>query len=82
MGLFEKIFLKTASDKKLAKEREKIRVKRNSSYEDKKYDKYHWKLNKYDNEMINRTNKKYKKEHPNAKTRHREHGWYLPNDDK
>ena len=81
MGLLERIFLKTASDKKLTKEREKIRVKRNSSYDDKKYDKYHWKLNKYDNEMIRRANKKYKKENPNVKTRHREHGWYLPNDD-
>ena len=31
--------------------------------------------------MIRRANKKYKKENPNVKTRHREHGWYLPNDD-
>jgi len=81
MGLLESIFFKTASDKKLAKEREKIRVKRNSSYDDKKYDKYFWKLNRYDNEMVRRANKKYEKEHPNAKARHREHGWYLPNDD-
>ena len=36
----------------------------------------------YDNEIISRANKKYRKEHPNAKTRHREHGWYLPNDDE
>ena len=82
MGLLEFIFLKTASDKKLEKKREKIRVKMNSSYDDKKYDKYYWKLNRYDDEIISRANKKYRKEHPNAKTRHREHGWYLPNDDE
>ena len=35
MGLLEKIFLKTASDKKLAEKREKIRVKRNHSYDEK-----------------------------------------------
>ena len=81
MGLFESIFLKTASDKKLANKREKIRVKRNNSYNDKQYDKYFWKLGRYDNEMINRANKKYNKENPNATTRHREHGWYLKNDD-
>ena len=82
MGLLEMIFLKTASDKKLEKKREKIRVKMCSSYDDKKYDKYYWKLSRYDNEIINRANKKYRKENPNAKTRHREHGWYLPNDDE
>ncbi len=81
MGILKSLFLLTKSDKKLAKDREKIRVKRNSSYDDKKYDKYHWKLNRYDNEMICRSNKKYQKANPNAKTRHREHGWYLPNDD-
>ncbi len=81
MGLLESIFFRTASDKKLSKKRETIREKRNSSYDEKKYDKYFWKLNRYDNEMTRRANKKYKKENPNAKTRHREHGWYLPNDD-
>ena len=81
MGLLEMLFLKTASDKRLAKRREKVRVKMNSSYDEKKYDKYYWKLNRYDNEMIRRANRKYRKEHPNAKVRHRENGWYLPNDD-
>lgn len=38
-------------------------------------------LNRFNNEEIRRMNGKYKKEHPDAKPRHREHGWYLPNDD-
>ncbi len=38
-------------------------------------------LNLFNNEEIKRLNAKYEKEHPNAQPRHREHGWYLPNDD-
>lgn len=38
-------------------------------------------LNRFNNEEIRRMNEKYKKEHPDAKPRYREHGWYLPNDD-
>ena len=33
------------------------------------------------NEMVRRSNEKYKKEHPNAKPVHRSGGWYLPSDD-
>ena len=38
-------------------------------------------LNRFNNEEIRRMNEKYEKENPNAQPRHREHGWYLPNDD-
>lgn len=38
-------------------------------------------MSKINDEMVRRMNEKYKEEHPNAEVRHREHGWYLPNDD-
>ena len=38
-------------------------------------------MRKVDREWIRRENIKYDKEHPDAKPRHREHGWYLPNDE-
>ena len=38
-------------------------------------------MRKINNEMVRRSNEKYEKEHPNAEPRHREHGWYLSNDD-
>lgn len=38
-------------------------------------------MSKINGEMVRRMNEKYQKEHPNAEVRHREHGWYLPNDD-
>lgn len=40
-----------------------------------------WVLDLFNNEEIRRMNEKYEKENPNAKPRHREHGWYLSNDD-
>ena len=38
-------------------------------------------LNLFDNEQVRRMNEKFQKEHPDAKPRHREHGWYLDNDE-
>lgn len=38
-------------------------------------------LQRFNKEEVRRLNEKYEKEHPNTETRHREHGWYLPNDD-
>lgn len=38
-------------------------------------------LNRFDDEQIDRMNEKYQREHPDAKPRYREHGWYLSNDD-
>ena len=91
MGLFDSFkkdcfnysnsFFQKASDEELDIEREKVRLKRNSSYDNAEYDKYYRLLNKFDNEMIRRSNEKYKKEHPNAQRVNRENGWYLPNDD-
>lgn len=38
-------------------------------------------MRRINNEMVRRSNEKYEKKYPNAKPVHREHGWYLPNDD-
>lgn len=38
-------------------------------------------LDLFNDEEIRRMNARYEEEHPNAEPRHREHGWYLPNDD-
>lgn len=73
-------FFQDASDEELEAERERVRVKRNSCYDDS-YDEYYNLLNKFDNVIIDRINEKYEKEHPNAKTVYHEHGWYLPEDD-
>lgn len=66
-------WLETASDEELANEYERRRLENhgNVTYE----------MDRMNNEMVRRMNEKYKKEHPNAETRHREHGWYLPNDE-
>lgn len=37
-------------------------------------------MSKINDEIVSRMNKKYEKEHPNTEARHREHGWYLSND--
>jgi hypothetical protein len=38
-------------------------------------------LHRYGEEMTRRVNEAYERDNPDATTRHREHGWYLPNDD-
>ncbi|MBG6181384.1 hypothetical protein [Arthrobacter sp. CAN_A1] len=64
------------SDEELAEEREALRM-RQVSGEDH-YDELH----SYDDEMVRRANEAYDREHPEPlNPRHREHGWYLPNDD-
>ena len=66
-------WLETASDNELDDEYEKRRLEchGNVTYE----------MDRINNEMAKRMNEKYEKEHSNAEPRHREHGWYLPNDD-
>lgn len=65
------------SDEKLATEYEKIRL---LWVKDGDPQKRYW-MDKMNEEMVKRANKKFEEEHPNASPRHREHGWYLPNDD-
>ncbi|NHN29654.1 hypothetical protein [Paenibacillus agricola] len=84
MGLFGKLFkssfenlLDTASDEELADEYETRRlVLLKDGGGDRTYE-----MERLNDEMVRRSNEKYEKEHPNAETRHREHGWYLHNDD-
>lgn len=38
-------------------------------------------MDRINDEIITRMNEQYRREHPNSEPRHREHGWYLPNDD-
>ena len=78
-------WLRRATDDELSTEREKVRKiwasggKTNMSI--READRLYHILHDFNNEMSYRSNLKYDKENPNAKTRYREHGWYLPNDD-
>lgn len=68
--------LRPYSDDELELKREVIRLRHSAG--DDRYDE----LRRYDAEMVRRSNEAYEREHPNPPaTRHREHGWYLPNDD-
>jgi len=74
---FDKKWFKDVSDEELYSEREPIRIK--AVYDgDNSAVKL---LDCFNQEEIRRLNEKYEKENPDAKPRHREHGWYLPNDD-
>ncbi len=81
MSLFDPIArvlgsLRPLSDRELEEKREALRL-RHASGEDH-YDELH----RYDEEMTRRANEAYEREHPDPpEPRHREHGWYLPNDD-
>lgn len=66
-------WLETASDKELDDEYERRRLE---CHGDVTYE-----MDRINDEMVRRMNEKYEKEQPNAEPRHREHGWYLPNDD-
>ncbi|MDD9271495.1 hypothetical protein ACFPES_31115 [Paenibacillus sp. GCM10023248] len=84
MGLFGDLFksgfenlLDTASDEELADEYETRRLE---WLKDGGGDRTN-EMERLNDEMVRRSNEKYEKEHPNAKARHREHGWYLSNDD-
>ncbi len=69
--------LDTASDEELATEYETRRLE---WLKDGGGDRTN-EMERLNDEMVRRSNEKYEKEHPNAEARHREHGWYLSNDD-
>jgi hypothetical protein len=83
VGLFSKLFnnngenwLEMASYEELADGYEKRRLEwLKNGGGDRTYE-----MNRINDEMVRRSNEKYEKEHPNAESRHREHGRYLPND--
>lgn len=43
-------------------------------------DKLYNELHRYDEEMTRRANESYQRESPDTTIPHREHGWYMPND--
>lgn len=73
--------LRSLSDAKLEDEREALRLKYVACQDIDKATELYDELHRYDEEMTRRANEAYEPENPNAETRHREHGWYLPNDD-
>lgn len=65
------------SDEEIAEEHEALRL-RYVAGEDDLYDELH----RYDDEMTRRANEASDRENPNpSEPRHREHGWYLSNND-
>ncbi len=74
--------LRSLSDTQLEDEREVLRERylscgANVDEASRLYDELH----RYDEEASRRANEVYERENPEAQTRHREHGWYLSNDD-
>ncbi|MDX6738146.1 hypothetical protein [Actinocorallia sp. A-T 12471] len=87
MGIFDSIMrglgsLRPLSDAELEEEREALRQRYVSTGDDNESSRLYDELHRYDAEMIRRSNESYARENPNPPgPRHREHGWYLPNDD-
>ena len=76
---FSKKWFSSASDEELETEREKVRQEYCASGDD--FDKaceLQETLYEFDDEMSKRA---WGDEEPHAPSYHREHGWYLPNDD-
>ncbi len=72
------LWLKLSPKSKIDKKREAIRQKYVSADTIKKAEKLLRDLDTIDKELSKRA---WGKEKPHAPSRHREHGWYLPNDD-
>lgn len=87
MGIFDSVSralgsLRPLSDKELGEEREALRQRYVSSGDTGEASNLYDELHRYDDEMTRRANEVYQRENPNPpEPRHREHGWYLPNDD-
>ncbi|MFF3639346.1 hypothetical protein [Streptomyces sp. NPDC002250] len=74
--------LRPLSDAELEDEREALRQRCAFSGHVNESSKLYDELHRYDEEMSRRANEAYVRENPNPpEPRHREHGWYLPNDD-
>jgi len=87
MGIFDFISralggLGSLSDEELEDEREALRLRYVASGDVDEATKLYNEMHRYDGESIRRSNEAYEREHPDPpEPRHREHGWYLPNDD-
>jgi hypothetical protein len=82
MGIFDS-FARAfrPSDEQLAAQYEALRLRYVSAKDVNKATRLQTTLRDLNNEMVRRANKAYVRDNPNATTRHREHGWYLNNDD-
>lgn len=86
MGIFDSLArglgsLRSLSLAELEDEREALRQRYVSSDNVGDASNLYNELHRYDEEMTRRANEAYKHDNPDATTRHREHGWYLPSDD-
>lgn len=71
-------FFMNASDEELKREREKVRIIRNTTYDDVEYEKYYNLLNKFDRVISKRA---WGDKTQMATSYSTEHGWYLSEDD-
>ena len=86
MGIFDSIArgfgsLRSLSDAELEEEREALRLRYVDCGDIDQASRLYDELHRYDDEMTRRANEAYSRENSDSPTRHREHGWYLPNDD-
>lgn len=87
MGIFDSVGralggLRSLSDEQLQEQREVLRLRYVSSDDVGAASKLYDEMHRYDDEMTRRANDAYARDNPNPpERRHREHGWYLPNDD-
>lgn len=88
MGIFDGISrafgdLRSLSDEELKEQYEALRQRHVSHKDlDNEFQRQENELRRYNDEIARRMNKAYDREHPEPReTRHREHGWHLPNDD-
>ena len=74
--------IRSLSDSELAERHESVRKQYVSSRTIPEASRFEAMLDVINNEMVRRANEAYERENPNPpERRHREHGWYLPNDD-
>lgn len=87
MGIFDGIRsalgdLSVKSDTELEEEYEALRQRYvGHSKSDNELQRIQKEMDRYNAEMVRRANVAYARENPNPHRVHREHGWYLPNDD-
>ena len=68
------------SDAQLAAQHESLRLRYVSTRDVGKATRLWGSMHSLSNEMARRENKAHVRANPNATTKHREHGWYLNND--
>lgn len=74
--------LRSLSDTQLEERRERLRQQYVSARTVAESSRLYDMLHVFDVEMTRRANEAYERENPNPpERRHREHGWYLPNDE-